>query len=232
MSWFVILATRMKPLLSRDTSSFDVFKTKFDAWCFEKRIANEDILKVLPACIDDSILQSVVHIFSVGTTTVKTALDALKEEYLRQARPADPDSEFYELRTALPSTAIDSCVRLMRLASYMDLGDTAVKHRLFKSLPISIQPSVVSWMDANPRATSKQLANFITTFPDSTVQQTPNCSVVVQEDDFVTAATSRPVCDNCRKPGHSRDKCFKLRRCWSCNGIGHLSRNCNKQKNG
>jgi hypothetical protein len=223
----------MKPLLSRTTPSFDVFKTKFDAWCFEKKIGTDDILKVLPSCIDDDILEGVVHIFSLGTTTAKSALQVLKDEYLRQTRPHDPDVDFNSLRTPLPSAAIESCARLQRMASYMSLGDTAVRHRLFNSLPTSLQPSVVAWLAANDKSTSRELANFITTFPDSVVQSQSSHTATVQEEATtpIAATTSRPVCSHCRKPGHVRDNCYKLRQCWNCKEPGHIAKNCQKQKN-
>ena len=140
----------MKPILCVDTPSFNVFKLKFDAWCFEKNIEDSNVLKILPSCISDELLTPISHIFSVGTTTSQSALKFIEEEYLRQTKPSDPDTDFTSLVTNKPSDALRSCDRLTKLAGYLHLNDDAVKHRLFQSLPGNIQTCVVPWIHKLP----------------------------------------------------------------------------------
>ena len=215
----------MKPILRKDTPSFDVFTTKFNAWCVEKSFNDEaTILKVMPSCVDDELLAPIVNIFSLGTTTRTSAFKALKAEYLRQSKPADADTDFNRIETALPSQALDTCMKLTKLAGYLHLNDDAVKHRLFKSLPSSIQASVVPWLSANDKASSRELAIFVTTFPDTLVQMAQTTAVAA-------TVTPRPTCSHCKKVGHSKDRCFKLRTCWTCKKSGHIAKFCQEPKN-
>lgn len=213
----------MKPILSLESLSYEVFQAKFAAWCFEKKIETDaNKLSVLPACVDDKLLNPLLHKFQDQRTTLTTALEALKEEYLRQTRPANPESDFHQLKTVVPSSAIVNCEKLTRLSGYLKLNDSAVKQRLFNSLPGSLQQSMTVWMSANPNATSREMANFIITFPDW-----------VDESHEISAATGQStlVCEHCKKTGHKKETCFKLRTCWNCQKVGHISRNCRNQKN-
>ena len=218
----VTLAT-MRPFLSVETSSFGVFKLKFNAWCVTKKIEkDEDQLKVLPALIDDKLLQPILAKFSLGTTTLKSAMDEIENEYLRQSKPSNPEEEFQQLRSA-PESVVDDCERLIRLASYLNLPDSAVKHRLFNSLSSNLQQATMSWLEANPKGAARDLANFVSKFPPEKVSTTMACS-----------AQPRPrpsyYCEYCKKDGHTRDRCFKLRTCYRCGSKGHISKFCPKNE--
>lgn len=215
----------MKPELTLDTKSFSVFRLKLDAWRTEKDLDEEKSLKVLPSCISDDILHPITHIFSLGTTTYNSALRAIEEEYLRQTKPGDPDTEFATLSTVKPSDALRSCDRLTRLAGYLHLSDDAVKHRLFNSLPTSIQTCVVPWMSANEKATARQMAVYVTTIPDSLGEKRTTST------SFVCSTSTKLVCTNCQKPGHRAERCFKALTCWRCNQQGHIARYCRSSKN-
>ena len=215
------LATKMRPFLSTDTISFEVFNLKFVAWCSGKSIVKEeDMLKVLPGFVDDALLQPLLPKFAAGTSTLKTALAALKVEYLRKSRPPNPEEEFQRM-TSTPETAVDNCERLIKLASFLDLSDSAVKHRLLNSLPISLQQCAVPWLDANSKSSSRELANFITKCP--TQPQSPQIPA-----NMCSAVSVPPQCEHCNRKGHTKERCFKLRTCWRCNGKGHIARYCSK----
>ena len=212
---------RMRPFLSVDTISFEVFRLKFVAWCSGKAIVKEeDMLKVLPGFVDDSLLQPLLAKFSASTTTLNTALAALKAEYLRKSRPPNAEEEFQRM-TSTPETAVDNCERLIKLASFLDLSDSAVKHRLFNSLPISLQQCAVPWLDANPKSSSRELANFIAKCPTQ-----PHSSQVPAT--MCSAASISQQCEHCKRKGHTKERCFKLRTCWRCNAKGHIAKYCSK----
>ena len=211
----------MKPVLVLDTSSFLVFRLKLDAWCVEKKIDEENLVKILTSCICDEILNPIADIFSLGTTTSRLALKFIEEDYLRQTKPGDPDTEFAALNTPKPSDALKSCDRLHRLAGYLHLSDDAVKHRLFNSLTPNIQTCVVPWMAANEKASARQLATYIASIPDSLGEQAAS----------IVCATSKTFCTNCKKAGHQKERCYKLLTGWKCNEQGHISRFCRSSKN-
>lgn len=212
----------MKPTLSLESLSYEVFDIKFKAWCVEKKIVTDDEkLQVLPTCVDDKILAPLVPKFRDDRTTIKTALEALRDEYNRQTRPANPQEEFSCVKTSLPSETIRNCEYLNKMASYLHLGDNAVKQRLLDSLPHQLQSSLVVWLSSNPNSSSRDMANFVSTFPDSLVQQS-----------VATAKTvTKRVCAHCQKEGHSKEKCYQLRTCWNCQKTGHLAKFCKASKN-
>lgn len=212
----------VKPILSKDSLSFDVFFLQLQAWFVERKIEEDTAkLQILPICIDEHFMAPLLNKFNDHRTTFTTALEALKEEFVRQTRPSNPEMEFHSIKTAVPSEAISNCLALSRLARYLDLNDSAVKHRLFNSFSSSIQQTVSVWKDAHPNSTSRDMANFVVTIPDSTCISSDICAI----------ARSRPVCEHCKKVGHRKETCFKLRTCYNCNEMGHISRYCKKSKN-
>jgi len=211
----------MKPYLSSETISFEVFQLKFKAWCAARAIDKEnDQLKLLPAFIDDKLLQPVFTKFSLGTTTLKSALSALEEEYLRQTRPPNPEEEFQRLRTT-PDSAIDNCERMSRLALYLNLPDEAVKHRLFNSLSVNLQHATMAWLEANSKCCARDLANFVAKFTPESPSTTLSCSATrsVHQDQR---------CEHCQRRGHPKERCFKLRVCYKCKEKGHIAKFCTK----
>ena len=40
------------------------------------------------------------------------------------------------------------------------------------------------------------------------------------------AQRSEAVCEHCKKKGHTRERCFKLKKCYKCGEIGHISKYC------
>lgn len=213
-----------KPILTLDSISYEVFLKKFEAWCFEKDFqSNEKRLQVIPSCLDDALLHPLIDKLSDHRTTLKSFLEALKEEFDRQTRPSNPEAEFLAVKTLVSSEALKNHSKLQKMATYLNLGDDAVKQRLFNSCAKIVQQSLVVWMDQNPQASSRELANFLLKFPAS--------------EDFsheVTAAaksSSSVVCEHCKTVGHSKSSCFKLRSCWRCGQVGHISKFCKNQKN-
>lgn len=223
----VILATRMQPFLSLETSSFGVFRVKFEAWCTIKSMDSDDAkLKVLPALVDDKLLQPILPKFALGTTTLKSALSALEDEYTRQSKPPNPEEEFQKLRTT-PESAVENCERLYKLASYLELPEGAVRHRLFNSLSTSLQQATLSWLDANPKCSARDLANFVAKFPpDMSAISVPTCSAA----SIPRSGTSKEVCQHCQRRGHTKDRCFKLRVCYRCSEKGHIAKYCPKNE--
>ena len=154
-------------------------------------------------------------------------MEALKEEFSRQKKPADPERDFQALETHNPSAAVQNCERLLTLAKYLELGDVAVKHRLFNSLSTTLKNSVVVWMNMNGRATARELANFISTFPAQ-----ENGDIVTNSTcpDLSAAAISKLNCEECGKLGHTKRSCFKLKTCYRCGKKGHIQSFCRATK--
>ena len=43
-----------------------------------------------------------------------------------------------------------------------------------------------------------------------------------------SSGSSKTICEECQKPGHSRQNCFKLKTCYRCQEVGHIGRFCKK----
>ena len=56
--------------------------------------------------------------------------------------------------------------------------------------------------------------------------------VLLKLDDRSNArSTQSTICEECQKPGHSRQSCYKLKTCYRCQEKGHIERFCKKNAN-
>ena len=46
----------------------------------------------------------------------------------------------------------------------------------------------------------------------------------LNEGGSTTSGSRRTIWEECKKPGHSRQNCFKLKTCYRCQEVGHIGR--------
>lgn len=211
------------PLLSID-GNYETWTLQLKAFWVSKNVKDDaDKLALLPLCIEEPILASVSDKFNVGTTTLNSALVAIKDAWLVLGRPVDPLKEFQKTTFQSPVEAEAVRVKLSKLATYAHLGDQAVVQQLITGSPSILQPTISAHFIANEKISSSDLAKFIVRLPLPT-NDTGYCNVV--------APQAKLRCNFCGLEGHIERTCFKRQkpRCGYCGLSGHTEKFCFKRR--
>ena len=225
----------MWPNLDLDTD-FKVWQIQFEsatkAKVFSKLTddnqANDSMLaqyrlSILPSVVSAEILEGCTEKFSLGTTTYNTAIQAVKEQWIRITRPQDVTQELHLLKIATTDDVMPTWRRILRLQYYSTFGNDFIIHSLINAI---VDPSIKQTVQAfiyGKTIVPKDVVDFMLTLSfGTTMSQSPPSLV----------AAIRIRCYNCNRSGHYSRDCKEQRiQCHNCKKYGHMARFCRSPKN-
>jgi len=214
----------MYPTLNKNCD-FNVWKLQFESATKSKIYdklngdANHDTallsnlrLSVLPSVISDEILSGCLERFALGTTTYNTALESVKEHWIRVTRPIDISASLESVAIYSTEDVVPTWNNLKRLKYYTALSDDFIIQKIVSSIKdLSVRQTTQAFCFGK-NITPKDLIDFLVTltFGISTTHPSVNVATNI-------------TCFNCNQKGHYSRTCQNQRAtCAKCNKRGHL----------
>ena len=160
-------------------------------------------LSGLPSALHEEILFGCADKFSVGTTTYKTAVQAVREQWIRITRPTDISAEMYEIKIKCNDDVIPAWQRFLRLKYYTTISDDFLCQLLVNCVSDPVTKQNLQSFIFGKTLSPQQIVDFFTSLTFGTQSS-------AETHEAVCATKLR--CSYCNRGGHLAKNCWKRRR--------------------
>lgn len=204
----------MLPVLTKE-SDFNVWQLQFESATKSKIFSkltgvekDDEVhlenfrLSSLPSALHEQVLVGCSHKFTRGTTTYKTALQAVRDQWVRITRPVDITAEMNSVKITCTEDVVDAWQRLLRLRYYSTISDDFMTQLLINAIsdPVTKQ-SAQSYMFGKSLG-PQNIVDFLSSL---TFAAPPQPTYSAPQPETVAATSIR--CYNCNKFGHIARRC-------------------------
>lgn len=137
-------------------------------------------LSALPSALHEEILFGCTDKFSVGTTTYKTAQQAVRDQWVRITRPTDITTEMHAIKIHCNDDVVPAWQRFLRLKYYTTISDDFLSQLLVNSIADAVTKQSVQTYMFGKTISPKQIVDFLSalTFSSPVGEETTTVGAV------------------------------------------------------